>query len=359
MASVELVRISKTFGNQIALEDVSLKVNSGELLTLLGPSGGGKTTALRIIAGFEKPDSGSVLLDGTDITYVPPNRRDMAMVFQSYNLFPNMTAFENVEFGLKIRHISKSVREKKVLELLELVGIKDKKDSYPHQLSGGQQQRVALARALAVEPKVLLLDEPLSALDAKVRLQLREEIRKIQQNLGITTIYVTHDQEEALSISDKIAVMSTGKIEQVGTPSEIYTSPKSVFVADFVGEMNWIKGRVVDDVAGGIECNGITFVVPSASGKKIGSEVFLLVRPESVLINEINTNGLCAFDGKVESRTFLGPVTRLRLETPIGGLLADVTGLKAYSLNIGQVVSVTFDAANALVIEVDKKETND
>ena len=233
------------FGNVVALDHLDLEIHSGEFVSLLGPSGCGKTTALRIIAGFEWPDSGEVLVDGHDVLGMPANRRNMGMVFQAYSLFPNLTAQQNVEFGLRVRKQSHEARSRRARELLELVGLGEAMGRYPRQLSGGQQQRVALARSIAIQPSVLLLDEPLSALDAKVRVQLREEVRRIQLELGITTLYVTHDQEEALSISDRVAVMSQGRVEQLGTPAQIYSGPRTAFVANFVGTMNKLEGTVV------------------------------------------------------------------------------------------------------------------
>src|SRR5579872_421491 len=244
MAFLELDNITKYFGRNTAVDHIQLAVEHGEFVTLLGPSGCGKTTILRMVAGFEVPSEGNILLDGDDITQRPASKRPMGMVFQSYALFPHMTAEQNIAFGMSIKHQPKDIIKKRCAELLELVGLGDKGRSYPHQLSGGQQQRVALARALAVEPKVLLLDEPLSALDAKVRVSLRNEIRRIQQQLKMTAIYVTHDQEEALAISDRIAVIAKGRIEQLDHPEEIYSNPQTVFAATFVGTSNQFKGTV-------------------------------------------------------------------------------------------------------------------
>ena len=246
MAGIELRQLHRRFGDVVALAGIDLDVPTGEFVSFLGPSGCGKTTALRIVAGFDRPTSGQVLIDGKDVTRVPPNRRDIGMVFQAYSLFPNMTAERNVEFGLRVRKESRGARRARAHELLELVGLGHAADRYPHQLSGGMQQRVALARALAIEPRLLLLDEPLSALDAKIRVSLREEIRQIQQQLGITTVFVTHDQEEALSISDRIVVMNAGKADQIGAPAEIYNRPATRFVANFVGTLNLIEAKVVD-----------------------------------------------------------------------------------------------------------------
>ncbi len=246
-ARVELRGLGRSFGSVKALDGFDLEIGPGELVALLGPSGSGKTTVLRVLAGLEGLDKGQVLLDGVDITHMPAFRRGMGMVFQAYSLFPNMTALGNVSFGLKLRGLSRSERSKRASELLELVGLGPEAGRYPHQLSGGQQQRVALARALAIEPRVLLLDEPLSALDARVRSQLRDEIRRVQQEVGITALFVTHDQEEALSIADRVGVMRSGVLEQIGSPSEIYEHPETAFVAEFVGSVNRLPGVVVEN----------------------------------------------------------------------------------------------------------------
>ena len=280
MPYLELQKLHKEFGDFTAIEEIDVALEPGEFLSLLGPSGCGKTTALRIVAGFETPTSGRVVVEGNDVTNIPANKRDMGMVFQAYSLFPNMTAEANVEFGLRIRGESGVVRRKRVEELLELVGLTAAAKRYPHQLSGGMQQRVALARALAIEPRVLLLDEPLSALDAKVRVQLREEIRRLQTQLGITTLYVTHDQEEALSISDRVAVLSHGRIEQIGSPAEIYNAPGTPFVAEFIGTMNRLEATVAD--SGQVQVGGSVLAVADAHDLPLGERVLVLVRPEIV-----------------------------------------------------------------------------
>ena len=246
-AHVSLRNLSRFFGSIRALDGLNLEIEPGELVALLGPSGCGKTTALRVLAGFESADTGSVLVDGRDMSHVPAARRDMGMVFQSYSLFPNMSALDNVAFGLRMRKKSAAQRRRQATDLLEMVGLAEQARQYPHQLSGGQQQRVALARALAIEPSVLLLDEPLSALDAKVRVQLREQIRSLQQRLHTTTLFVTHDQEEALSMADRVGVMRSGRLEQVAAPSELYADPATAFVAEFVGTMNRIPGELESD----------------------------------------------------------------------------------------------------------------
>jgi putative spermidine/putrescine transport system ATP-binding protein len=304
-APVSLTSLNRHFGAVRALDGLTVDVAPGELVALLGPSGCGKTTALRILAGFETADSGTVTVDGKEISHIPASRRDMGMVFQSYSLFPNMSALDNVGFGLRLRKKSGAERKRRAGELLDMVGLARQAGQYPHQLSGGQQQRVALARALAIEPRVLLLDEPLSALDAKVRLQLREQIRALQQRLGTTTLFVTHDQEEALSMSDRVGVMKDGKLEQIATPSELYSEPATAFVAEFVGTMNRIPGRL-DGTGDQVSAVGQTVPVIGGAADALAGDVDVLVRPEGLNITA-GPNG----NGIVADRTFLGSTTRI------------------------------------------------
>ncbi len=292
--SLRLESISKVFparggeGEVRAVDTVNLNILPGEFLTLLGPSGCGKTTTLRLIAGFETPSSGRILLDGKDITNQPPNKRDMAMVFQSYALFPHMTVFDNIAYGLHLRRLSRSEIRTKVVETLELMGLKGLGDRRPNELSGGQQQRVALARSLVMEPRVLLFDEPLSNLDAKLRVQMRSEIHRLQRRLRITSIYVTHDQIEAMALSDRIVVMNKGKIEQMGTPGEIYHTPATRFVADFIGRANFVDATVIEESGSNlvVEVLGRRFTVPAKFSYSPGMSVVAMLRSESLTLRQ-------------------------------------------------------------------------
>ncbi len=321
MGFLELHNVQKRFGTTVAVENFELTADKGEFVSFLGPSGCGKTTTLRMIAGFELPSAGTVVVDGADITYLPPNRRNVGMVFQSYALFPNMTVADNVAFGLRIRRRPGDQIRNRVRELLELIHLPDKGDRYPWQLSGGQQQRVALARALAIEPEVLLLDEPLSALDAKIRLSLRQQIRAIQRQLGITTVYVTHDQEEALSLSDRVVVMSEGRIEQVGTPSEIYNFPTTSFVASFVGTLNLLRATVVDPTSGTLAVEGQRVHTAKRVEATADSTVTLALRPESLALGE-GPAGSNVLRGPVNDVAFLGSIVRTRVGLGNGSTLA-------------------------------------
>ena len=364
MAFLELENISKYFGRNTAVDHVTLAVEHGEFLTLLGPSGCGKTTILRMIAGFEAPSEGYILLDGEDITQRAASKRPMGMVFQSYALFPHMTAEQNIAFGMNIKHVPRDTVQKRCAELLELVGLGEKGRSYPHQLSGGQQQRVALARALAVEPKVLLLDEPLSALDAKVRVSLRNEIRRIQQQLKMTAIYVTHDQEEALAISDRIAVMAKGRIEQLDQPEEIYSNPRTIFAASFVGSSNQFRGKLESASQGLCQIGSHLLNVPPTSTLKDGDAVLVLVRPEEVNIQaaetqndtDANTTGN-HIPGVIELRTFLGPFTRFHIRAGQGdSLTADIPSQQARDNYVAQQVILSFAPEACQVLLLDSEE---
>ena len=312
MAFLELSHVNKFFSEATAVDDFNLSAEQGEFVSFLGPSGCGKTTTLRMIAGFELPTSGKIEIEGKDLTFVPPNKRNVGMVFQSYALFPNMTVAGNIAYGLRMARKPTTEINQRVKELLSLIHMGDFSDRYPSQLSGGQQQRVALARALAIRPRVLLLDEPLSALDAKIRVELRQEIRRIQQQLGITTIYVTHDQEEALSISDRIVVMSEGRIEQIGSSSEIYNFPKTEFVANFVGQLNLLPVDVISLTEGLVKVGGQVVRTSQSLDHMNGHAIRLAVRPEE--LNPGHRAGENNLLGRVTTVTYLGPVVRVRLE---------------------------------------------
>jgi putative spermidine/putrescine transport system ATP-binding protein len=362
VAFLELEHITKYFGQTTAVMDIDLSVEQGEFLTLLGPSGCGKTTILRMVAGFETPSAGNILLDGENITNHSASKRPMGMVFQSYALFPHMTAQQNIAFGMSIKHTPKDVIAKRCAELLELVGLSDKGGNYPHQLSGGQQQRVALARALAVEPKVLLLDEPLSALDAKVRVSLRNEIRRIQQQLKMTAIYVTHDQEEALAISDRIAVMAKGKIEQLDLPEEIYNNPRTVFAASFVGTSNHFRGVLESAAEGLCQVENQTLHILPAQNLHDGDRVLVIVRPEEISIQETSegvdyyANGAGNhIAGIIELRTFLGPFTRFHVRiNESTTLTSDIPSQQARDYYVAQHVVLSFPPNACQVLPLDK-----
>ena len=342
--ALDLVDLHRSYGNVRALRGLSLQIAPGEFVALLGPSGCGKTTALRLVAGLEQPDCGQVTVGGADITYLPTNKRNMGMVFQAYSLFPNLTARQNVGFGVALRRLRASERKKRVDGLLDMVGLTRYANHYPNQLSGGQQQRVALARALAIQPTVLLLDEPLSALDAKIRAQLREEIRRIQQETGVTTLFVTHDQEEALVVADRVAVMSAGELEQIATPIELYEKPRTQFVAEFIGLTNRIPGS-----ANGQSAEVLGARVPLLEGSATG-DVLVLVRPESIDIAP-DAQG----NGHVEAVSFMGSFARVRVSLSPGVTVtgqvphAEVTGFSS-----GEAVRVSVRPVPALAISPPK-----
>jgi putative spermidine/putrescine transport system ATP-binding protein len=340
-ASVRLENLVRTYGKVRALDGLTLSIEPGEFIAFLGPSGCGKTTALRVLAGFERPDSGRVLVDGQDVSDVNAQKRDMGMVFQSYSLFPNMSVLDNVAFGLRMRRQSGTLRRAKAGELLELVGLGDQSVKYPHQLSGGQQQRVALARALAIEPRVLLLDEPLSALDAKVRAELRDQIRQLQQRLAITTVFVTHDQEEALSMADRVCVMSSGHIEQVASPATLYARPTTAFVAQFVG----ISSRVPVVMDGDqVVIFGQRCAVRTGDSKTVAGPIDALLRPEDVAI-AVDPAG----DGFITHKSFFGATTRLVVQVGEIPVRVDVRSDMGADLSLGEHVRPSIIARDVLV----------
>jgi putative spermidine/putrescine transport system ATP-binding protein len=330
--AVAFQELHRWYGSVHALDGLTLDIAPGELIALLGPSGCGKTTALRALGGLDEVDQGTILVGGKNMTHVPTNKRNMGIVFQAYSLFPNMTARDNVSYGLRLRGVDGAARKKRADEMLELVGLGRQASRYPHQMSGGQQQRVALARALAIEPSVLLLDEPLSALDAKVRRQLREEIRRIQIMVGITTLFVTHDQEEALAMGDRVGVMSAGHLEQIAAPTELYDRPKTRFVAEFVGLTNRIPGTAS---SGAVELLGTR--VPLLPGSDGPGPVQALVRPEAIRIVADETA-----DAHVVAISFLGSVCRAQVALPDDTIIfGQLSAAEAEGLAQGTGVRVT------------------
>ena len=311
MSYIRLNGLAKQFGPNRVVDDFSLDIPKGAFVSLLGPSGCGKTTVLRMLAGFESPNAGSIVIDDKDVTGLKPNQRNIGMVFQAYALFPNLTVAQNVAFGLKVAGRPRREIEARVKEMLELIGLPDLGLRYPFQLSGGQQQRVALARALAPRPRVLLLDEPLSALDAKIRVSLRSEIRAIQRELGITTIFVTHDQEEALSISDQVVVMNKGRAEQAGTPFEIYNAPRTRFVATFVGTLNVLQGVAVDPDHGLLRLGEQVVKLPSPLALSRGATAAVAIRPENIKMGTPRPESV-AFQAHIRDVAFLGSVIRIK-----------------------------------------------
>ncbi|MGN6305154.1 MAG: ABC transporter ATP-binding protein [Mesorhizobium sp.] len=348
---LSIQHVEKSFGATKVVHDFNLDVEAGEFVSFLGPSGCGKTTVLRMVAGFEEPSAGRILVGGKDITRLRPNQRNIGMVFQAYALFPNLTVAQNIGFGLRVAGASRAEIDKRVAEMLALISLPQMADRYPYQLSGGQQQRIALARALAPKPKLLLLDEPLSALDAKVRVSLREEIRSIQKELGITTIFVTHDQEEALSISDRIAVMYGGKAEQVGAPFEIYNRPATRFVANFVGTLNVLEGTVTDASAGTVRVASQDVALKGKlDGSRTGDTLSLALRPEAIALGARPGHD-SKLAGEIADVHFLGSVIRVRVG--VGGKQISLDTFNNSSTPppvVGDKTEISFSSGDVLVL---------
>jgi putative spermidine/putrescine transport system ATP-binding protein len=355
MAYLTLSNISKQFADAYAVQDFNLDVEKGEFVSFLGPSGCGKTTTLRMVAGFENPTSGNITLNNSDITTRAPNRRNVGMVFQSYALFPNMTVAQNIGFGLRIRKEPEATVSERVNEMIRLINLEQHANKYPYQLSGGQQQRVSLARALAIRPQVLLLDEPLSALDAKIRVALRAEIRAIQRALGITAIFVTHDQEEALSISDRIVVMNAGVIEQVGTPFQIYNFPETAFVANFVGTLNTAIAEVLDPAKRLLNLDGVQLdSANDLTGKQKGDKVRIAIRPERFSFASEGKKPN-VIDCKIENITFLGSIVRVQVLIGKTRFYMDTFNNPFLELpRIGDQTQITCSREAVLVLDEDR-----
>jgi putative spermidine/putrescine transport system ATP-binding protein len=350
---VRLEDLKRRYANTTALAGLTLTLAPGELVALLGPSGCGKTTALRLLAGLEEPDSGKVVVGGMDVTNVPANQRDIGMVFQAYSLFPHMSALRNVEFGMQLHKVGPAERRKRAGDMLELVGLSAHAHKYAHQLSGGQQQRVALARALAIEPKVLLLDEPLSALDARVRARLRDEIRRVQLEVGTTTLFVTHDQEEALAIADRVGVMNAGRLEQLGPPTTIYSRPATPFVAEFVGLTNRLAGEVK---GGEVDVRGAR--LPLVKPDTADGPAIALVRPEAVSLVADGDLEPGPLVGTVIATAFLGATSRITVDMGDGTVLAQMPTSEAAALSAGTRVRLSLRKDPVLIARDEKASTD-
>ncbi|MEW6731403.1 MAG: ABC transporter ATP-binding protein [Acidobacteriota bacterium] len=353
---VEISRVTKVFGKAKAVDDVSLQIARGKFLTLLGPSGCGKTTLLRMIAGFETPTEGKILLDGQDVTNIPPYKRNVHTVFQQYALFPHRTVSGNIAFGLERRGLAKAEIKKKIAEAIELVQLQGLEDRYPNQLSGGQQQRVAIARAVILEPRVLLLDEPLGALDLKLRKEMQIELKKLQRRLGISFIFVTHDQEEALTMSDRIAVMRQGHIEQIGSAQEIYEHPRTEFVADFIGVSNIISVEVVSTESGRtrLRIGDTELSLTTTQTLPANGQIKIAVRPEKIRLSQ-TAQGL-ALAGIIEERVYLGDSTHWRIRLKDGSLITvfeqnhSINNLTSH-YTIGQSIYLNWDEQNSILFD--------
>lgn len=352
MSLIKLEKVTVAYGKNVILKDLDLNVEEGELVSLLGPSGCGKTTTLRLIAGFLEPEEGKFIFDGEDYSNVPVHKRNFGFVFQSYALFPHLNVFDNVAFGLNLRKVDKSEINKKVMQMLEIVDLVGFEKRFPNELSGGQRQRVALARALVIEPDLLLLDEPLSNLDAKLRVKMRVEIRKIQQELGITTVYVTHDQEECFSISDKVAIMNEGVIEQMDEPPNIYKYPTSEFVAKFVGFENFIdlKSVAKDGDTWKLKANnGVDFIVDNLDIYDNIKPSKGVIRPEDLKIYNESEEERNTINGKVLIRTFLGRDYQYEVKTELGNFIVNYEGLQTFE--VGDKVNIHFPPDKIILVK--------
>jgi spermidine/putrescine transport system ATP-binding protein len=355
--AIALTGVSKRYGSVGAVDDVTLEIAEGEFFSMLGPSGCGKTTTLRMIAGFETPDTGRVVLQGNDVTAVSPNHRPVNMVFQQYALFPHMSIYDNVAFGLKVKRVPRGQHRERVRELLQVVALEGLEDRRPRQLSGGQQQRVALARALVNRPAALLLDEPLGALDVKLRKQMQLELKRIQTELGTTFVYVTHDQEEALAMSDRIAVMNGGKVEQTGSPREIYERPRTAFVADFIGSLNAFDVRI-DELVGSYAVSRLgpneRVVLMVASGRRASDTIRVAVRPEQVRIEPAESSAPesgSRLEGRIAEIVYLGMYTQFHVDTKVGRVVSHRLADEVLSgLDPGSGVALSWDPEQTSVL---------